>query len=92
MSWTYCCPHCQGMLNPENAIILIAKHRGKTFLTGFDPQPGNYEMSLPPGTEVLAGEVWTFLCPMCQQDLKTDFGEFLCAIDIHTDEESHRVF
>ena len=92
MSWTYRCPHCHGMLNPENAIILIAKHRGRTFLAGFHPRPGNYEVYLPPGNEVLAGEVWSFLCPVCRQDLVTDFAKFLCAIDIHTDEESHRVF
>lgn len=92
MKWTYSCPHCRAMLNPQDAIILVARHEDKVWLVGLHPEPGRYEIFVPPNVRVTSGERWTFACPVCAADLKTDFADTLCAIDIHTDEEDHRIF
>ena len=92
MKWTYSCPHCKAMLNPQDAIILVAEFEGRTWLVGFHPEPGEYEVFVPPGVKIAMGERWSFRCPMCGADLMTDFSSDLCAIDIHTEDEDHRVF
>lgn len=92
MRWTYSCPHCQAILNPQDAIILMARFEDQVWLVGLHPEPGKYEIYVPPHVRVNSGDRWTFLCPVCDADLKTDFADTLCAIDIHTDEEDHRIF
>ena len=82
MSWSYSCPHCGGMLNPHETIILI----------GFHPEPGNYVVYLPPGVEAEMGSRWSFFCPVCHGDLASNLADNLCAVDLHTSDESHRVF
>jgi len=80
MSWTYQCPKCSACLNPAETVVLTAA-RGKTWmLVGLHPEPGNYEVYLPPGIEVEAGERWDFFCPVCQEDLVSEEDENLCAL------------
>jgi hypothetical protein len=92
MNMIYSCPHCKAMLNPEKAVILLASHDGVEHLAGFHPQPGNYEMYLPSGTEPQPGDTWSFACPVCRKDLVADFSESLCVVDLISESESHRVF
>ena len=92
MKWTYSCPHCRAMLNPQDAIILVAGYKDRTWLVGLHPEPGEYEIFVPPGIKVTRGERWSFACPVCSVNLVTDFSDDLCAVDIHTDDEDHRVF
>lgn len=92
MHWTYSCPHCQSMLNPDETITLVGSHGGRRMLVGFHPRPGNYELYLPPGVELETGSIWSFWCPVCHHNLQTEFSEDLCAIDIKSDDENHRVF
>lgn len=92
MKWTYSCPHCNAMLNPQDAIILLARHEGQVWLVGLHPEPGQYEIFVPPGVDVVPGDQWNFSCPVCTAELTTDFSDALCAVDIHTDDEDHRVF
>ncbi len=92
MRWTYSCPHCHSMLNPDETIILLGSSGGQRMLVGFHPKPGNYELYLPPGVKLEEGTTWSFWCPVCQSNLQTSFAENLCAIDIDTEAESHRVF
>jgi hypothetical protein len=83
MRWTYACPSCGAMLNPDETVILLGVHGGRRALIGFHPEPGNYEIHVPPGTEVEPGARWEFLCPVCQGDLVTAENENLCALDLH---------
>ncbi len=91
MSWSYSCPHCGAMLSPHHTIMLVAEHGDRRTLIGFHPEPGNYQVFLPPGEEVREGEVWTFRCPLCQQDLSDGQPEGLCALDLHGEAGTHRV-
>jgi len=80
MSWTYACPKCGAMLNPDETIVLIGDHLGRRVLVGFSPKPGDYRVHMPPGVEVKPGDVWGFYCPVCAADLKTGENEALCSI------------
>jgi hypothetical protein len=82
MSWTYSCPHCAGVVNPDETVILLAALEDRQILLGFHPNPGNYTLYLPPGVEMGEGERWDFYCPICRQNLASDEHENLCALII----------
>lgn len=92
MQWSYSCPHCQAMLNPGEIIILVARRGPMSMLVGLHPEPGNYEVYLPPGAEVERGSAWEFCCPVCHRSLATGDHEHLCRIDMSTGEEQRQVF
>ncbi len=80
MRWTYSCPKCQAMLNPDDTIILVASRDDTRHLIAFHPEPGNYEIHIPPGAEMKEGTKWDFLCPVCQADLRTEKDSNLCSV------------
>jgi hypothetical protein len=80
------------MLNPERAVILLAEREGRRVLVGFHPEPGNYEVHLPPGFRAEPGSRWEFMCPVCHQRLITDETDELCALDLEMGGEKHRLF
>jgi hypothetical protein len=92
MHWTYCCPHCREILNPDQTVILVAELEDRRFLAGLHPEPGNYHMHLPPDVEMPAGTRWDFSCPVCRESLTTDLSEDLCALDMRTGGQPHRVY
>ncbi len=92
MHWTYSCPHCEAMLNPEERVVLRAEREGRRLLIGFHPQPGNYEVELPPGEKMTKGSRWEFFCPVCERSLASELSDDLCALDVHTSGETHRVY
>lgn len=92
MHWTYSCPHCRGMLNPEDNVVLRAEREDHRFLAGFHPQPGNYEVELPPGEEMPKGTRWEFFCPICDHSLVSELSDDLCALDVHTGGDVHRIY
>ena len=92
MHWTYSCPHCSATLNPKDTIVLRAEHGGRRFLVGFNPQPGNYEVYLPAEVEMAPGSRWAFSCPVGRQALTTEISDDLCALDMHTGGDTHRVY
>jgi hypothetical protein len=92
MNWTYTCPHCNALLNPDDKIVLCAQGDGRTLLVGFHPQPGNYEVELPPGEEMAVGTRWNFVCPACNRSLVSELSDDLCALDVHTGEGTYRIF
>ncbi|MEJ2188181.1 MAG: hypothetical protein P8Y93_01980 [Acidobacteriota bacterium] len=92
MNWTYSCPHCKALLNPDDTIVLRAECGDRKLLVGFHPQPGNYEVELPPGEEMAAGTRWDFVCPGCDRSLVSELSDALCALDVHTGEDTHRVY
>lgn len=92
MRWTYSCPHCQAMLNPDETVILLGEHRSEVFLVGFHPEPGNYRAHFPPGKEVEKGSRVEFLCPVCHHRLGAAIAPELCALDMLTGRARHRVY
>jgi hypothetical protein len=92
MHWIYSCPHCDAVLNPKETITLRAEGEGQRFLVGMHPQPGNYEVDLPPGKTMPAGTRWSFSCPVCDQSLISELSDGLCALDMLTSDERHRVY
>ena len=55
------------MLNPDETIILLGEFEGRRMLVGFHPQPGNYQVYLPPGCDMVAGSRWQLSCPVCRE-------------------------
>ena len=92
MRWTYSCPHCREVLNPDETVMLVAELEGRRFLTGLHPEPGNYHMHLPPNVDMPAGTRWEFSCPVCREPLTTELSQDLCALDMHMAGDSHRVY
>jgi hypothetical protein len=92
MSWTYSCPHCGGVLNPGEVVVLIAAHGATRVLMGFHPAPGNYQAHVPPGVVIERGEVWDFSCPLCHTSLVSYVDRRLCALDLRADEGRQRVY
>jgi hypothetical protein len=82
MSWTYGCPKCKAMLNPHDTIILTAARGELRTLIGLHPEPGNYQIYLPPNVKLEEGEMFEFLCPVCHANLKTAENENLIGIEI----------
>jgi hypothetical protein len=80
------------MLNPDETIILLAEFDDRRLLAGFHPQPGNYEMYLPADFEMPKHQRWTFSCPVCRQELVTELSDDLCALDVHTEGHTHRIY
>jgi rubredoxin len=92
MRWTYVCPHCGAMLNPDETVILVGQHGDTRILLGFHPEPGTYRAYVPPGTDVVEGTTWDFSCPLCHASLATDVAPELCALDMLTSGKRLRVY
>jgi hypothetical protein len=91
MSWTYGCPFCGSVVNPDETVILVAAREGLQILMGFHPQPGNYTVYLPPGVELGQGERWDFYCPLCRQNLASAENEDLCELQLWQGDVRRRV-
>ena len=92
MRWTYSCPHCEAMLNPDETVILTGNLGSGRLMVGFHPEPGNYRAYVPPGFEVEEGTQWEFFCPVCGQSLKAEIAPRLCALDMVSAGARHRVY
>jgi hypothetical protein len=79
------------VLNPEETVVLIGAQGVRRMLMGFHPEPGNYEIIVPPGTVIEPGSRWDFFCPVCQKSLVTAENENLCALDLIEGETRHQV-
>lgn len=82
MSWTYGCPRCKAILNPSETIVLTAQRGDTRILIGLHPEPGNYQIYLPPNFPMQEGDVFDFFCPVCHADLKTEENERLVGIEM----------
>jgi hypothetical protein len=92
MERRYSCPKCRAMLNPEGTIILLGVQGEQRVLVGFHPEPGNYEVHVPPDTKLERGAQWDLLCPVCHENLATDDLENLCELDLWEEGKQLRVF
>jgi hypothetical protein len=92
MQRTYTCPSCKGVLNPENAVILRATDEGRQMLLGLHPEPGNYELYIPDGSELPTGSVWRMGCPVCGADLRLGANGELCLVYMEVGGEAMEVW
>jgi len=92
MNWTYSCPMCEAMLNPDRTVVLVGIKQEERILIGFHPEPGNYKIYVPPGTEMEEGTRWDMLCPVCHMSLATEDIENLCVLDMRAEDKRYRVF
>ena len=71
MKNSFVCPHCQGVLNPNVKILLVAKHKRRRGLVLLSPQPGNYKYLCDATLEdtFRPCDSITFSCPLCTEDL-----------------------
>ncbi len=92
MHWTYSCPRCRGILNPDETVILVAENAGTKVLMGLHPEPGVYTIHTPANVDVKPGSRWLLKCPLCKADLRSDLSEDLAHLDMNCGGDSHRVF
>ncbi|MCP4571732.1 MAG: hypothetical protein GY838_05215 [bacterium] len=92
MSWEYSCPQCHAMLNPDRSVILAMSHGDVDCLVGLNPQPGKYEVHLPPQVTTADGTRWNFSCPMCKRPLATEEDPSLCELALTVDGDPLRIF
>lgn len=92
MRWTYSCPKCEAMLNPDETVVLVGEFGPHRILVGFHPEPGSYRAFLPPGFEMEAGSRWDFRCPVCGESIVSEIAPDLCALDMATQGVRHRLF
>jgi hypothetical protein len=92
MSWTYRCPKCGAMLNPDQTVVLVASQGARKLLIGFHPEPGNFDVYLPPDVTLAEGEHWDFHCPVCRENLRSGEVENLCELRMAEQGRTHRVF
>ncbi len=91
MSWEYSCPRCKGTLNPDRSVILRMTREGVDCLVGLHPQPGKYEVYLPPGVTTDDGTCWDFACPLCDDALMTKAEPNLCELELAVEDENVRI-
>ncbi len=96
MKTKYLCPECNGILNIDEDIILIAKKKNgeKGFLL-LHTKLGNYDHKMDSTLKIEQGEQVDFFCPLCQIKLeyhkkKTNLSK-LIRID-ENDKESQVIF
>lgn len=92
MRWSYTCPHCRGVLNRDETIMLTASSGDDEIIIGLHPVPGNYRISLPPGFEIEPGSRWDFSCPSCRESLVSELSPELCCLEMVTKDVRHRVY
>ena len=76
-----------GRISPAGAVTLTATQGMAGMLVGLHPEPGNYEIHLPPGVERQPGERWDFFCPVCQESLASRADDNLCVLDLRGDDK-----
>lgn len=80
LKWKYECPKCCTLLNPAGPVTLVARVNETSFMMAFHPEPGNYDIYLPPQADYTPGLVWDFFCPVCRNPLTSEQHETLCEV------------
>lgn len=92
MKWVYACPACTAMLNPGENIVLVGVLEDRRMLLAFSPEPGNYDLRVPPHTTITPGLRFDFRCPVCQQSLVAAEHEDMCTLDLIEGSARRRIF
>ncbi len=77
------CPKCRCVLNLDEMIVLIMQRGSARTLIGLHSDPGNYNYTVPPGTNITEGDAWDFYCPMCKGALQaSECNDRLCRLEL----------
>ncbi len=76
------CPKCRSILTLNGMIVLVVQKDKIRTLIGLHAEPGNYNYSLPDGVEIADGEIWDFLCPICDTNLQAEEVNRLCRLEL----------
>ncbi len=84
MKAKFLCPHCQGVINPRENLILIIEYKGKRGLILLSSRPGDYHSIWDETFDqyVKRGEPVDFYCPICSADLKSVKSEKLVELNL----------
>lgn len=86
MGWHYSCIRCGRNVNPGGKTVVLVAVKGETrMLFGFHPEPGNYEIYVPPGVDIEPGSLWSFHCPLCHASLVSQRHRNLCELILDED-------
>ncbi len=85
MKNTFVCPHCQGVLNPNVKILLVAAAKRRKGMILLSPQPGNYKYICDSSLQdaFQEGKTITFSCPMCATDLTAEGNPKFAHLELH---------
>ncbi len=77
MSLSYHCPKCDGLLNPNVRVVLIARFGENQGIVLMSSQPGDYQVICDKGLchDVTKGDTVEFSCPVCHGSLTSDAHE-----------------
>ncbi len=92
MKNTFVCPHCQGVLNPNVKILLVAAGKRRKGLILLSPQPGNYKFLCDSSFKdaFRPGDTINFSCPLCAGDLASAKNPKFAQLELHTPSHSPR--
>jgi len=77
--YDYYCPKCKEKLNENSKVLLniysVNSSNAKIFL---DPKPHSYAIKCEPNIEFQKNEIVDFVCPHCNENLKSnDYEKFV---------------
>ncbi len=74
MSYMYHCPKCDGLLNPNVRVVLIAKHGEKAGIVLMSSKLGDFQVICDKGfcQDVSMGDTVEFCCPVCHGSLTSE--------------------
>lgn len=87
----YSCPKCARALNMRNGIVLIGELGERKTVFVFDPEPGKYDIDIADDQAVEPGTKWEFSCPLCNENLTTDFNSRLAQLQMTEGDEIRTV-
>ena len=85
MKNTFVCPHCQGVLNPNVKILLVAASNGRKGMILLNPQPGDYKYICDSSLQdaFQEGNTITYSCPICSKDLTAKGNPEFTRMELH---------
>ena len=69
MARTFTCPRCGGLLNPGTKVIFVIQQGSDRSLVLLSPEFGDYAVVLGRSLPLENGRSYTFLCPICHEQL-----------------------
>ncbi len=87
----YNCPSCSRALNMSGGIVLVGQLDDRRTVFVFDPEPGSYRMDVADEKPVEPGTQWEFSCPLCNENLTTEFNKRLARLQLVDGDEFRQI-
>jgi hypothetical protein len=66
----------------RGGIVLIGELGDRKTVFVFDPELGKYDVEMADGLELKPGTKWEFSCPLCNENLTTEFNSGLARLQM----------